>query len=114
MASVFDFCAGMFNQSVEQQRPDRQPDGAGGFTNDTWNTVRTLACRVTTIRGGEPFRQQRLHSQATHMFAMAYLSDIEETDRLVFKGDAYNIRLIENVEEANQYLVIHAERGVVD
>jgi SPP1 family predicted phage head-tail adaptor len=42
---------------------------------------------------------------------MRYRSDISEKDKLVFRGNEYQIRSIINIEERNRYSELVIEKG---
>jgi head-tail adaptor len=48
----------------------------------------------------------------SYAFSTWWRTDIQQTDRLSFQGNLFNIRAINNVELRNKFLVIVAESGV--
>ena len=110
-------CAGDFRDEVNVETPDRQPDGCGGFTNDTWAahaTVPTIFAKIEDKSGQERWTKGRLVTVSYVDFYTYWEADIAETDRLSFGGKTYNIRHIENIDNLDQWMKIRTDEGVVD
>ena len=111
-------CSRQLRDRVQVQRPDRQDDGYGGQTNDVWNDTVVIWCQVEEKTGAEKFQQHDLRSEYKAVFTTHYREDIEETDRLMLDGEAFNIRSIKDPyrhsSERRRWIEIEAERGVVD
>lgn len=79
----------------------------------TFELVGTVWCKIESSSGVETIHTDKLKATATSKFTMRYRADISETAKLVYKGVDYQIRHINNVEEADKWLIIKGERGVV-
>lgn len=105
---------GELDQRIEYQRvTGRTPDGMGGFTQ----TVETLAgawAKVQAKGGREQSIADRLDASAVVVFRVRVRPDLglKENDRIVWKGQSYNIRVIEDVGDRVMYWDVLAERGV--
>ena len=101
------------SEPVTFQRITRTGDGAGGFT-DTWATVADAPTRamVKPISGGERWASARVEATSTHKIVTRFNATLTEVDRVVIRSRAYNIRFINNVDFADQWLEIGAQVGV--
>lgn len=105
---------GKLDQRVTLQGVTLSDDGAGGKVK-TWAdfaTTPTVWCHVKPSAGGERFDEDRTTAMATLIFTIRYRSDVDETDRLVWNGEIYNIRQRKRASNRKPYLVLVAERGV--
>lgn len=117
-------CSGRMNAIISFEEPERIADGAGGFTNDTWNNViDNVSAYKKHVGGGEHFGHFRLESRVTDIFWIYYMcsaSDpfeplINTLMRIVdIKGDYYNIRKVIDPDDSRHWLMIQAEAGVLD
>lgn len=64
------------------------------------------------MSGTELVRADQLGATAFTDFTIRYRGDIDEMMKIVYRGTDYQIRHLDNVEEADRWLVIKAERGV--
>ncbi len=108
-----------FNRPFTIQKPQRALDGAGGFTNDVWQDIGQLWASVKQQSGNEVFRHQRLETDWTDKITTYYRPDLDPAEGNTFrlidqKGNAYNIRRIEDVGQLQQFFIIYAQAGVVD
>jgi SPP1 family predicted phage head-tail adaptor len=105
---------GEADQRVTFQRATATPDGIGGVTR-TWAnfaTTATVWAKVTPRLGREGMEQGRINASLTATFTVRYRSDVTELDRLLWRGEAWNIRRIMRKSGRNLWLDIDAERGV--
>lgn len=106
-----DIKAGDLRNQVSLQRKQNNSDGAGGSII-TWLEYATPWCKITPKTGGEKLYLGRLDAQGLSSVTMRYRADIVASDKLVFKGQEFQIRSIINVEERNKYTELLIERGV--
>ena len=107
---------GNLDQRVTFQTATLVADGMGGRT-PTWGdvpSVPTVWANVRAMGGGEVFAENQTQARTRYLFTVRNRTDISETDRIVWRGDNYNIRRIEREGTRKMYLVIEAERGVAD
>jgi len=106
-----DIKAADLRHRVSLQRKQNNSDGVGGSTI-TWVEYATPWCKITPKTGGEKLYLGRLDAQGLSSVVMRYRADIVASDKLVFKGQDFQIRSIINVEERNKYTELLIERGV--
>ena len=105
---------GKLDQRITFQRVTLTPDGGGGMVRawaDLTQTPKVWA-HVRPRLGSEGMDQGRMNASSFATFTVRHREDISEVDRLVWKGEAWNIRRIMRVSQRQQYLEIDAERGV--
>ncbi len=109
------YSARMLRQEISIERLTRTDDGAGGYT-ESWAAVSGAPTRamVKAMSGRERWASQRVEATATHMFVVRFSSGLMESDRISFDGKNYNIRFLNNVDYADEWLEITAEMGVAD
>ena len=107
-------CAGDLNEVVSYQEATRADDGAGGTAAPVWAEKFVIYCKVVEKSGKEAFQHQRLETQNTVEFMTRYRSDITTLGRLVLDGKNHNIRRVDDINRAGEWLLIVADAGVVD
>lgn len=106
-----DITPGMLRHSVELQSQTNTPNGSGGFTK-SWSTYATVRAGMKATSGWERSAADRLDAQTKNKLTIRYRADIKESDRVLFRGRAYNIRFIDNVEFRDRWMVIDLDGGV--
>ena len=106
-----DIAVGDFRHKVSLQRKDIVSDGVGGSTV-AWTEYATPWTKITPKTGGEKVYLNRLNASGLSTVVMRYRSDISESDKLVYRGNEFQIRSIINVEERDRYTELTIERGV--
>ena len=105
---------GQADQRVTFQRATDAADGVGG-TTQTWANFAatpTVWAKVTPRVGREAMEEGRMNAALLATFTVRYRSDVTELDRIVWRGEAWNIRRIMRKSGRNLWLEIDAERGV--
>jgi SPP1 family predicted phage head-tail adaptor len=102
---------GEMNERVQIIRETRTSDGAGGQTLSL-TTLASVWAHVRPRSGREMERFDRVNASAMYLFVIRYRTDVEESDRILWKGEFYNIRYIAQGTGRALYLEIDAERGV--
>lgn len=105
---------GNLDQRITFQRFSVTPDGIGG-TTEAWADIATsptVWAKVTPRIGKEAMVEGRMNASAMATFTIRYREDITELDRLIWRGEAWNIRRVMRVSQRGLYLEIDAERGV--
>jgi SPP1 family predicted phage head-tail adaptor len=72
---------------------------------DVWSNIKNMT-------GSELMRYDQLGAVAMSKFTIRYRADIAESMQIVYRGDDYNIKHIDNLDEADRFLTITAKRGV--
>lgn len=104
---------GKLDQRVTFQRYSVTSDGAGGSIKTWANVPSTPAvwAQVYTASGRERFDDDRVEAVSTTTFIVRNRNDIDETMRVVWRGEFYNIRQVHRHGAREMYLKISAERG---
>ncbi len=106
-----DITVGQLNRKVDLYKIVKESTPTGGFTQ-SWVKVTTLWAKIKNASGTELLRADKLGATAYSDFTIRYRSNIDETMKLVYRGTDYQIRHINNVEEADKWMIVKAERGV--
>ncbi len=104
---------GNLDQRVTFQAVTRVADNMGGAT-ETWGnvpSVPTVWANVVPLKGREMAEADRVAAKLMVRVTVRHRTDIAEDDRLLWKGEAYNIRTIKRAGSRVQYLELEAERG---
>lgn len=102
---------GKLRHSIQLQRKERTDDGMGGFSVE-WITYATAKAYVETRPGKEVVIGERLDASQIIRATIRYRAEVDETDRVIYKGKAHNIRSVSNVEGLDKWLLLDMERGV--
>lgn len=102
--------AGMLDQSVEQRRATRTPDGMGGYTS-TSATVATVWAHVRPMTVSEVVASQRIEQHATYLVVVraggeTWLPD----DAVRWEGRDLNVRGIK-ITPRSPWLELECELG---
>lgn len=113
MVKCCDVNTGMLREPVTFQRMTRESDGAGG-QNYAWATIAGTPTRayVRTASGNERYAHDRVEATVRLKLVTRYSSVITESDRVLIRGRAHNIKLLNNLEFRNQWLEISVDGGV--
>ena len=106
-----DITPSQLNRKVDLYQLVKTPTATGGFSQ-SWELVASLWAKIKNMSGTELVRADQLGATAFSDFTIRYRSNIDETMKLAYRGTDYQIRHINNLEEADLWLVIKAERGV--
>lgn len=103
----------MLSHSVTFQRRTLASDGAGGQT-EVWATISGAPTRahIKPLSGRERFVSDRIEATLRVRVLVRYSTAINETDRVIIRGQAHQIRFINNLEFADRWLQIDCEGGV--
>lgn len=104
---------GDLRHRVTIQRKENAPDGTGGSIT-TWVTLAQPWAKLTPKTGTEKIYLNRLNAQNMMSVVIRYNAsyDFKDTDKLLFKGNQYQIRSIINIEERDKYIELLVEKGV--
>ena len=87
----------------------QEADGSLTPANETY--WRTFA-RVHAQRGGESNQSDQTEARATYRFWVHRNEGVQEDDIIVWRGQQYNIRFVDDGGPGTVYMMIEAERGV--
>lgn len=111
-----------FAGTIDLKELKRIPDGQGGHT-ESWQTIRgtvngeyvllnDVKCFCLPQSGSESFNNDRNDDRQMLYFHIRPIEGINEAMKLVYKSQDYQIRFIKNIANADQWLIIEAEKGV--
>jgi SPP1 family predicted phage head-tail adaptor len=106
--------AGQLDQRITFQANTATPDGMGGNTKAWANfaTTPTVWAGVKAGRGNEGMDEGGTVASGLWLFTIRYRADVNEVDRLLWRGEPYNIRNVKRTSQRDLLVVIEAERGV--
>lgn len=104
--------AGVLRQRAELQRQVAAADGAGGETVE-WQKVRDLWCHIRPVSGVQRMESMRRASPISHEIFCRFVTDIDTTNRIVFRGQAYRIEAVWTINERDEYLQMVASAQAV-
>ena len=103
--------SGMLNRKIELQALVKTTTATGGFTQ-SWVSVATLWAKIKNTSGSELLHADQLGVTSFSDFTIRYRSNINEIMKIVYRGNDYQIRHIDNIEELDLWMVVKAEKGV--
>lgn len=103
--------AGDLREDVTIQAVTLSSDGAGGSTK-AWNdTGRPASAKIEPLNGGEAFRQGMLNATQLYRVTIRWRGDISPANRLMWNGQALNIRTCADPDGRRAALVMTVESG---
>lgn len=99
------------NRKVDLYRLEKTSTPTGGFV-ESWVKVASLWAAIKNMSGTELVHADQLGATSYSDFTIRYRSNINEMMKFVYRGTDYQIRHINNIEEADKWLVVKAEKGV--
>lgn len=106
-----DMYRGKLRHKIELQRKTRTNDALGGF-DVVFATYASVRAYVETRPGREGVVADRLDASQVIRATIRYREGVNETDRVIYKGKAHNIRSVSNLEGLDKWLLLDMERGV--
>jgi SPP1 family predicted phage head-tail adaptor len=104
---------GKIDQMVALERRSATADGIGG-TIYAWSEFACVWASVVARGARESMDQERMSAAGVYRFTIRHRDDIDETCRIMWQGEAYNVRAVHRTGGRKLYLEIDAERGVAD
>ncbi len=119
MARVDTISAGRLRRQVQLQRAAETPDGAGG-REVTWSTFATVWGEMRPLSGKDRLQAEQLQSTIANRLVIRFQGSpsnpempfVSARDRVLYKGVAYNIRAVVDIEERRRFLELDLESGV--
>jgi len=103
--------AGMLREPVEFQSQVITNVG-GGASAITYTNRANVRGAFKPMSGSERLYAERLDATTRNRLVIRYRSDLTESDRVIIRGRAYQIRSIINTEFRNKFLEIDLDGGV--
>jgi SPP1 family predicted phage head-tail adaptor len=79
-----------------------------GDSISTWVDFATVWASVTNLSGREYFAAMQVQAENTVKFTIRCNKNIDETMRIIFEGNNYNINFIDNIKYGNKFMEIKA------
>lgn len=86
-------------------------DGQGGTTT-TWTLYASVEAFIFIDNGMEALDAGRIAASQKLTFQLKPVVGITEKMQIVFNGNDYQIRSIDNIAQVDQWMIIKAEKGV--
>ena len=99
------------NRKVDLYRLEKISTPTGGF-DESWVKAASVWAFIKNMSGTELVHADQLGATSYSDFTIRYRSNINEMMKFVYRGNDYQIRHINNIEEADKWLVVKAEKGV--
>jgi SPP1 family predicted phage head-tail adaptor len=105
--------AGQLREPVLFERLTRVSDGMGGAT-ETWAAIAGAPTRgfVKAVSGFERLASDRQDATTRLRLVTRYKAGLREADRVKIRGRLHQIRFINNLDFANDWLEIDLDGGV--
>lgn len=107
---------GAMDQRITLQRRTETADGFGGVTR-TWGNLLANAAVWAAVKaraGRESMDEGRMNATHVVTFTIYNRTDVDETCRIVWQNETYNIRNVRREGDRALRLMIEAERGVAE
>ena len=79
-----------------------------GDSISTWVDFATVWASATNLSGKEYFAAMQVQAENTIKFIIRYNKNVNETMRIIFEGNNYNIVFIDNIKYDNKFMEIKA------
>ena len=79
-----------------------------GFEVETWEDYRTVWAVASNLHGREYYAAAAVQAENTVKFTIRYLTGLDTTIRILFRGKQYNITAIDNIKYQNRFIEIKA------
>ena len=107
-----DITPGMLNRRISIQEKQTTTTATGG-QDVAWVQVVAPFAYLKPLNGRERVFANRLNATGDTIATIHYRADLNESMKVVYRGKEYQIRSIINLEEADRFLQLVLERGVV-
>ena len=78
------------SRRITLERPEKVPDGGGGFTS-SWVVAATVWAKITTLRSDEAIIAMQTTGTVIHNIVIRYRTDVKTNWRIGYAGKFYNI-----------------------
>ena len=79
-----------------------------GFEIQEWADYTTVWASANNLNGREYFAAQAVQAEKTVKFTIRYNKNINESMRIIFEGNNYDISSIDNIKYGNEFMEIKA------
>jgi len=105
------FCVGSLNERITiYSRQLKSPTLSSVDFSEDFTLTYTVWASIETVNGSELFDGVNLSNAYDHKIVIRYKSDITKEYYIVFNSIRYEIIDVENLDEANEWLVIKCKK----
>lgn len=108
------FNAQELNQRITVQEPVGTQDPMTGEIIVTWETFAELWAKAEPAVGREFEAAAAIQAERPVKFTARWRDDLDESMRVVWRGEPYNIRSLADIKGKRRELVIYTQGGVND
>lgn len=105
------FTAQQLNHKITFERLETVIDPVTGYRTEDWVKVAEAFARMDPMIGRERLASQQITAQEVTKFTTRYLTGVTPADRLIYKGEEWNMQSIVNVGGRNRETLIYATRN---
>lgn len=102
-----NFNSGSFRHRITFQHYDTIENEMGDSVQ-AWVDFKTVWAGVSNLSGREYFAAMQVQAEKTVVFKIRYIEGIDETMRILFGRNSYDIKSIDNVKYGNKFMEIKA------
>lgn len=109
MVNVMKIQAGDLRHRIEIQRLQKY-ETDDGFTEMIYQPFRKTWAAVNNLFGKEYWRAKEYGAENTVVFTVRYTAgaDVKPQDRILYRGNLYNIQHVDNVKHLDEFVKIRA------
>ena len=83
---------------------------SGGFPQTTVGEKKTVWCRWINLHGSEVWQADAAGAAKAATVLLRYLPDLDETWHVHYRGETWEIRSIDNIQERDEYMELKVSR----
>lgn len=100
---------GELRTQIELEERIYQPD-SGGFPQTTVGEKKTVWSRWINLHGSEVWQADAAGAGKAATVLLRYLPELNETWHVHYRGETWEIRSIDNIQERDEYLELKVSR----
>jgi SPP1 family predicted phage head-tail adaptor len=104
---------GSLQHHITIERP-AETRGQMGSQKKAWAPICQTWARVQPLSGRALEVAQALHAEVTVKITIRHRADVDNTCRVMFRGNAYAVQYVLNPSEANRELQLYCTTGTSD
>lgn len=103
------YTAQELNTKIQLERYESYRD-SDGILHESWIIYAQAFAKVEPLVGREYLAAAQVQAENNIKVTMRYRSDLTPSDRLVIRGDTWNIQSIQNIRFKNRELLLYCKR----
>ena len=105
------FTAQELNTKITFQRLEEVVDPDTGYREQAWNTYGAAFAKVEPLVGREYLAAAAIQSQDNIKVTLRFRDGITTADRLLIRGQAWDVLSIQNIKFRNRELLLYCKRN---